>query len=334
MTVSTPEIRKAAILLMSLPPEQAGDLMAKLKPKQVEAVTIEMAKLGSVPGDEQVETIQAFAAANPHDLGIEGGGLNAIKPLLEKALGKNAGSALENVRHSIEAIPFSFLQKVDSQNLITFIVDEHPQTIALVLSHLTPAQAASVISGLPPERQLSVVHRIATMGQTNPEIIKEVEEGLSKRMSSVMSQQFENAGGVASVAEILNVTDRSTERALLENLGEEDPDLVEEIRRLMFVFEDISKFPDKEVQTVLKNVETSQWALALKGASEDLKEKILGNMSQRAAEMLKEEMDYLGPVRLSAVEQMQQQIVDVVRKLEDAGEIQIHSDEQDEQFVQ
>jgi flagellar motor switch protein FliG len=172
------------------------------------------------------------------------------------------------------------------------------------------------------------------MSQTSPEIIREVEKGLENRMSSVMSQQFENAGGVSSVAEILNVIDRATERSLLENLAQEDPALVEDIRRLMFVFEDITKLGDREIQTLLKNVETSQWAMALKGASEELKEKILKNMSKRAADMLKEEMEYLGPVRLSNVEQMQQQIVDVVRKLEDMGEITTHASEEEEQFVQ
>ena len=170
-----------------------------------------------------------------------------------------------------------------------------------------------------------MIRRMATMGQTSPEIIKEVERGLEHRMSSVMSQQFENAGGVSSVAEILNVIDRTTERSLLENLAQEDPDLVEEIRRLMFVFEDIAKLGNREIQTLLKNVESSQWAMALKGASAELKDKVLSNMSKRASDLLREEMEYLGPVRLSNVEQMQQQIVDVVRRLEDAGEITTHS---------
>jgi flagellar motor switch protein FliG len=225
------------------------------------------------------------------------------------------------------------LQHVDSQNLLTFIIDEHPQTIALVLSHLPPQYGAEIIAGLPADRQLAVIRRVATMGQTNPEIIQEVERGLESRMSSVMSQQFEKAGGVQSVAEILNVTDRATERGLLENLAQEDPDLVEEIRRLMFIFEDINKFSAKDVQTILKNVETSQWAVALKNASEELKEKILSNMSQRAGDMLREEMDYLGPVKLSTVEQMQQQIVDIVRRLEDVGEV-TRAAAEEEEFVQ
>ena len=328
------DVRKAAVLLMILPQDQAAEILARLDPKQVEAVSIEIAKISAVSGDEQEQVIQEFGGANPAALSGGMGGLEVAKTLVQQALGKNANATLDNVRQSIEALPFGFLQKVDSQNLLTFITDEHPQTIALILSHIPPSQAAAIIAGLPPERQLSVVRRVATMGQTSPEIIHEVEKGLEHRMASVMSQQFENAGGVATVAEILNVVDRATERSLLENLGQEDPALVEEIRRLMFVFEDIAKFADRDIQMILRNVESSQWAMALKGASDDLKEKILRNMSKRAATLLQEEMEYLGPVRASNVEQVQQQIVDIIRRLEDAGEITIHSDEEEERFIQ
>ena len=332
--MATGDIHKAAILLMSLPKDQAAQLLGKLDARQLEAVSIHIAKLGTVGGDEQEQIIQEFAQANPGAMTGSTGGLEVAKGLVEQALGKAAGATLDNVRQSIEALPFGFLQKVDSQNLLTFIVDEHPQTIALVLSHVPPSQAADILSGLSAERQMAVIRRIAAMGQTSPEIIHEVEKGLEHRMASVMSQQFENAGGVASVAEILNVIDRSTERSLLENLAQQDPDLVEEIRRLMFVFEDITKFADRDIQTVLKNVESSQWAMALKGASDELKEKILGNMSKRASALLVEEMEYLGPVRASSVEQVQQQIVDIIRRLEDAGEISTHSEEEEERFVQ
>jgi flagellar motor switch protein FliG len=327
------ELRKAAVLLASLPEEEAAQLLSKLTPKQVEVVSIEIAKLGHIAGDEQFSAIKEFADVNPNAFGITTGGIDLATNLVEKALGKNAGSTLENVRHQIEAMPFAFLQKVDPTNLLTFVMDEHPQTIALILSHLPPQKSAQVINGLQGERQLSVVRRIARMGQTSPEIVHEVEKGLELRMSSIAGQSFEAAGGVDAIAEILNVTDRATERTLLESLAQEDPDLVEEIRRRMFVFDDISKFATKDIQTVLKNVENSQWALALKTAGEDLKQKILGNMSSRAAEMLKEEMDYLGPVKRSAVEQMQQQIVDIVRKLEDSGEITISAGEEVEELV-
>jgi flagellar motor switch protein FliG len=327
------DIRKAAVLLMSLPEDQAVLLMSKLPPKQVEQVSIEIAKLGRLSGDEQEAVIHEFADANPNSLGIAGGGLDVAKSLVEKALGNKASSTLDVVRQSIEAMPFGFLKKVDPQNLLTFIIDEHPQTIALVLSHLPPAYGAEIVKGLPAERQLAVIRRIAHMGQTNPEVIHEVERGLESRMASLMQQSFEKAGGVNSVAEILNVSDRATERALLESLSQDDPELVEEIRRLMFVFDDLTKLSDKDVQSVLKNVETAQWAMALKGASADLKQKILGNMSQRAAGMLQEEMEYLGAVKLSEVEQIQQQIVDIVRRLEDAGEITVHAGDASEQMI-
>ena len=328
------DVRKAAILLMSMPDNLAAQLLTKLDSKQVEAVSIEIAKISSISGDEQEQVIQEFGNSNPSALSGRAGGLEVAKNLVEQALGKGANVTLDNVRQSIEALPFGFLQKVDSQNLLTFIIDEHPQTIALILSHVPPSQAADILSGLPPEQQLPVIRRIATMGQTSPEIIREVEKGLENRMSSLMNQQFENAGGVESVAEILNVVDRATERALLENLAQEDAALVDEIRRLMFVFEDIAKLGDRDIQNLLKNVESSQWAMALKGASEELKDKILKNMSKRASDLLKEEMEYLGAVRLSNVEQMQQQIVDVIRRLEDMGEITTHAAEEEVQFIQ
>jgi flagellar motor switch protein FliG len=330
----TTAIRKAAILLTSLPKDKAAELLGKLTPKQIESVSIEIAKLDAVTADEQAQVIQEFGNANPNSLTGSVGGLEVAKNLVEQALGKAAGATIDSVRQSIEGLPFGFLQKVDSQNLLTFIIDEHPQTIALILSHIAPSQASAIIAELPQEKQLSVVRRIAAMGQTSPEIIREIEKGLEHRMSSVMSQQFEKAGGVNSVAEILNVIDRATERTLMENLAQEDPELVEEIRRLMFVFEDIAKFSDRDIQTVLKNVESSQWAMALKGVSDELREKILKNMSKRAAALLQEEMGYLGAVRQSGVEQVQQQIVDVIRRLEDAGEITLHADEAEEKFVQ
>ena len=334
MVTGANDIRKAAVLLMSLPQEEAAKVMSKLEAKQVEAVSIEIAKIGRVTSDEQENAIYDFADANPNSLGLDAGGLDLAKSLVEKALGKNASSTFDNIRQSIEALPFGFLKNVDSQNLLTFIMDEHPQTIALILSHLHPSYGAEVLAGLPSETQLAVIHRIAHMGQTSPDVIEEVEKGLESRMESVMSDSYESAGGVPSVAEILNVTERATERALLENLAQEDPDLVEEIRRLMFVFEDITKLTDKDIQSVLKNVETSQWAMSLKGASDELKEKILGNMSKRAADMLTEEMDYLGAVKLSEVESVQQQLVDIIRKLEDIGEITLQASDETEELIQ
>jgi flagellar motor switch protein FliG len=327
-------LRQAAIVLMSLPQEQAVAILSRLDPKLVESVSIEIAKLGRLGSDEQEQAIRNFSEANPHALGGSSGGLDVAQSLLEKALGKNAQSTLDNVKQSVEALPFGFLKRIDAQNLLTFVNDEHPQTIALILSHLPASYGAQVIAGLSQERQIAVIRRIAHMGQTSPEILEEVESGLESRMSSLVTQSYENAGGLPAVAGILNVIGRQTERQILENMSQDDPELVDDIRRLMFVFEDIGKLADKDIQTVMKNVETSQWALALKGCSEDLKQKILGNMSSRASAMLQEEMGYLGPVRLSDVESVQQQIVDVVRKLEDTGEITVSAASTDEQMIQ
>lgn len=327
-------LRQAAIVLMSLPQEQAVAILSRLDPKLVESVSIEIAKLGRLGSDEQEQAIRNFSEANPHALGGSSGGLDVAQSLLEKALGKNAQSTLDNVKQSVEALPFGFLKRIDAQNLLTFVNDEHPQTIALILSHLPASYGAQVIAGLNQERQIAVIRRIAHMGQTSPEILEEVESGLESRMSSLVTQSYENAGGLPAVAGILNVIGRQTERQILENMSQDDPELVDDIRRLMFVFEDIGKLADKDIQTVMKNVETSQWALALKGCSEDLKQKILGNMSSRASAMLQEEMGYLGPVRLSDVEAVQQQIVDVVRKLEDTGEITVSAASTDEQMIQ
>ena len=327
------DLYRAAVLLTSLPEEEAVMLMERLDPKMVEMVSIEIARLKSVTAEEEEMVITQFADSSPSGSVLGSGGLDRAKSLVQQALGKEASETLDNIRQTIEAVPFSFLRQVDSQNILTYVIDEHPQTIALILSHLPPAASAEIMAGLPIDQQLSVVQRIATMGQTNPEMIQVVEQGLEKRMSNLMNQSFEHAGGVGSVAEILNVSDRATERALLENLGENDPELVEEIRRLMFVFEDITKLGDKEIQTVLKSVETTQWALALKGASTELREKIFKNMSQRAGQMLQEEMEYLGAVKVSAVEAKQQEIVDIIRHLEDAGEIDLSAADEDEELL-
>lgn len=326
-------LHKAAVLIMSLPEDQAGTVMSQFSAREVEQVSIEIARMARVGADEQEEVIKEFSETNPA-AGGGAGGLEFAKKLVKQALGTDAGDTLDNIRQSIEALPFGFLRNVDSQNILTYVIDEHPQTIALILAHLPSSFGAEILAGLPQDRQLAVVRRMANMSQTNPEIIREVESGLERRMSSVMSQSFQMAGGVESVAAMLNVSDRSTERTLMDGLGADDPDLVEEIRRLMFVFDDIGKFGQKEIQTVLKSVESSQWALALKGASPELKDKILSNMSQRAADMLREEMEYLGAVKLSAVEEQQQKIVDVVRGLETAGEIELNQSGEEEQLVQ
>ncbi len=329
----TEGVRKAAILLMSLQEEDAAQILSMLPRRDVEAVSIAIAQLDTVSGREQEQIILEFLKSRPSAIGPNNGGLDKAKSLVKKALGKDAGDMLSVLQQTLEALPFGFLHKTDPQNILTFLIDEHPQTIAMVLSNIPASVAAGVLNGLPSARQLAVIQRIAEMGQTSPDAIEEVEKALSTRMSLFMTQAYRKAGGVPAVAEMLNVSDRSTERTIMDGLSKDKPELVDEIRRLMFVFEDVIKLNDKDIQTLLKNVETNMWALALKGASGPLQDKILGNMSQRAADMLREEMEFLGKVRLSEVEAMQQRIVDVVRSLEDAGQLARPAQDQEEEFV-
>jgi len=314
--------RKAAILVLTLEQNVAADILKHLDEIQIEEISREIAGLGPVTQamrDEVVSEFYQLALARSY---ADEGGWEYAKNLLSKSLPEGqARKIIDQVNQTIQSTPFSFLQKAESENLLTFIQDEHPQTIALILAHLKPSQASEVLVGLPGQKQVEVVKRIANMEQTNPEVIKEVERGLEHRLSDIVSQTFEKAGGVDTVAEILNLADRSTEKGIMEGLEAEDPDLVEQIRRLMFVFEDILLVNDKGIQSVLKEIDNEELALALKTASEELKQKIFKNMSERASQLIQEDMQYMGPVRVSDVEAAQQKIVDVVRRLEDAGEI-------------
>jgi flagellar motor switch protein FliG len=330
----TRNARKAAILLISIDEDLAALLMSKLDKEHVGLITREIARLKNISQDERDSVIEEFyQVALARNL-LDSGGLATARTLLERTFSKEeAQTVIEEVEKSMQATPFSFLQRAETANLLTFIQGEHPQTIALILAHLPATQAAEVLAGLPSKKQLEVVRRVANMEQTSPDVIAEVEKALESRLSSIVSQKFEKAGGVEAVAEMLNLTDRSTEKGILETLEDEDPDLVEQIRRLMFVFEDIMLVNDKGIQSVLKEVENETLALALKTASNELKEKIFKNMSERASTLIKEDMEYMGPVRVSDVEAAQQKIVDVVRRLEDAGEIIIAGRGGEEELV-
>jgi len=313
---------RAAILLLALDAEAAANILKRMNQDVVESITREIASLDVIDHRNRSMVIEEFyhlALARKY---VETGGMAYAKILLDKALPADiAGRILRQIEHQVYQQPFAFLQKTDGANLLTFIQNEHPQTIALIIAHLQPAKASEILVGLPQAKQLEVVSRVANMDQTNPEMIKEVERGLEMRLSGMVSQTFEKAGGVETVAQMLNLADRSTEKGILEALESEDPDLVEQIRRLMFVFEDILLINDKGVQAVLKEIENDELALALRTANPELKEKLFKNMSERAAQLIREDMEYMGPVRLSDVESAQQRIVDVVRRLEDAGEI-------------
>lgn len=315
-------VSKAAILLLNVDREVAAAVLKHLDDISVEDITREIAQMDTVVQADRGKVIEEFynlALARSY---AKQGGLAYAKSLLQKAMPPDQSShILKLIEHQVHRKPFSFLAKTDAENLRTFIQDEHPQTIALILSHLTSGKSSEILSGLPLNKQVEVVSRIATMDNTNPEVIREVEQGLEMRLSGVVSQTFQKVGGVESVAEMLNLADRSTEKGILEALEAQDPDLVEQIRRLMFVFEDILLVNDKGIQAVLKEIENEDLTLALKTASESLRDKIFRNMSERASQLIKEDMEFMGPVRVADVEAAQQKIVDVVRRLEDAGEI-------------
>ncbi len=315
-------VAKAAILMLNLEGEVAAAVLRHLDEEIVEEITREIAKIDLVGPDERGKVIEEFynlALARSY---AKQGGVAYAKLLLQKALPPDQAShVMKMIEHQIYRKPFSFLAKTDPENLTNFIQDEHPQTIALILAHLTASKASEILSGLPLAKQLEVVSRISNMDNTNPEVIREVEQGLELRLSGVMTQTLQKVGGVEAVAEMLNLADRSTEKGILEGLDAQDPDLVEQIRRLMFVFEDILLVNDKGIQAVLKEIENEDLALALKTASEELRDKIFRNMSERAAQLIKEDMEFMGPVRVSDVETAQQKIVDVVRRLEDSGEV-------------
>jgi flagellar motor switch protein FliG len=315
-------VTKAAILLLNLGGDVAAEVLGNLEEETVEEITREIAQLDLVGPSERGQVIEEFyniALARSY---AKQGGLPYARMLLQKALpGDQAAQVIKVIEHQVNRKPFAFLAKTDTENLRTFIQDEHPQTIALIVSHVTSGKAAEILAGLPLNKQLEVVTRVANMENTNPDVIREVEQGLEMRLSGVMTQTFQKAGGVEAVAEVLNLADRATEKGILEALDAQDPDLVEQIRRLMFVFEDIILVNDKGIQQVLKEIENDDLSLALKTATEPLRDKILSNMSERAAQLIKEDMEFMGPVRVSDVESSQQKIVDVVRRLEDAGEL-------------
>ncbi|MBW7904698.1 MAG: flagellar motor switch protein FliG [Phycisphaerae bacterium] len=327
-------LRKAAILLLALRPENAAKVLRKLPREHVELVTREIADLENVSSELRAKTIREFYHTVLARQYMDAGGLAAARNLLEKVLpADDAKRIAGRLEHQMNSQPFGFLHKTETENLLMFLAGEHPQTIALVLSHLPAAMASEILVGLPPQRQTEVITRVANMDQTSPDVIREVEIGLESRLAGMVNERFERTGGVKSVAEILNLAGRATEKAILDGLAQDNPDLVEEIRRLMFVFEDVLMVDDRGIQAVLKEIENDELALALRTASDELKQKIFGNMSERAAALIKEEMEFMGPVRISDVEAAQQRIVDVVRRLEDAGELIIQGKGSEKELI-
>ena len=327
-------IQKAAILLITLGPEKAAVVFKHLKEDEIEQLTLEIANTRSVTPAQKEQVLNEFCEICLAQQYIAEGGIGYAKDLLQKALGENkAQEVLGKLTASLQVRPFEFIRKTEASQILNFIQDEHPQTIALILSYLSPQQAASIISSLTPDKQTDVAKRIAMMDRTSPDVIKEVENILEQKLASLVSQDYTIVGGVDSVVEVLNTVDRGTEKHIMENLEIEEPELADEIRKKMFVFEDILMLDDRSIQRVLREVENSELAVALKNANEEVQNVIFNNMSTRLVDMIKEDMEYMGPVRLKDVEEAQQKIVNIIRKLEDSAEIVISRGGGDEIIV-
>ncbi len=315
-------VQKAAILLIALGPEKSSMIFKHLKEDEIEELTLEIANTRSITPQIKDDVINEFYEICLAQQYIAEGGIGYAKELLEKALGaEKAMDVIGKLTASLQVKPFEFVRKADASQILNFIQDEHPQTIALILSYLAPSQSSMILSALPPDRQADVAKRIATMDRTSPDVIKEVERVLETQLSSLVNQDYTTIGGVDAVVEILNTVDRGTEKHIMETLEIEDPELADEIRKKMFVFEDILLLDDRAIQRVLRDVENSDLAIALKGSTEQVQNAIFNNLSKRLAAMIQEDMEFMGPVRMKDVEEAQQKIVNIIRKLEDSAEI-------------
>ena len=327
-------LQKAAILLIALGPEKSAKIFKHLKDEEIEELTLEIANTRSVTPQIKEEVISEFYQICLAQQYIAEGGIGYAKELLEQSFGEEkASDVISRLTASLQVKPFEFVRKTDASQLLNFIQDEHPQTIALILSYLNPAQAAQIIGALPPDRQADVAKRIAMMDRTSPDVIKEVERVLESKISSLVNQDYTIIGGVDSVVEILNTVDRGTEKHIMETLEVDEPELADEIRKKMFVFEDILLLDDRAIQRVLRDVDNSDLSMALKGANEQVQAAIFKNMSSRLSAMIKEDMEFMGPVRMKDVEEAQQKIVNIIRKLEDSAEIVISRGGGDEIIV-
>ncbi|MBU2599782.1 flagellar motor switch protein FliG [bacterium] len=314
--------QKAATLLVTLGSESSAKVFKHLRDEEIEQITLEIARLPKVESDTRKEVMKEFQQMLMAQEFIAQGGIEYAREILEQALGsEKAVSVINRLISSLEVKPFDFIRKTEPTQLLSFIQNEHPQTIALILSYLPAESASSILSSLPSEIQSDVTRRIAFMDRTSPDVLREIERVLEKKLSSFIGQNVSAVGGVAAVVEMLNNADRATEKAILESLTEDDPELVEEIKKRLFVFEDITMLDDRSIQRVLREVDIPALALALKGVDETIKDKIFNNMPKRAAAMLKDELEFMGPVRAKDVEEAQQKVVNIIRQLEESGDI-------------
>jgi flagellar motor switch protein FliG len=325
-TMALTGTRKAAILLVTLGAEASARILRTLNDAEIEDVTVEISKVRDLPQDVVNSVLDEFAElAHSHSYILQGGFAYA-REVLHKALGPGrADEVLGKVQVHFERAPFLSIHQADPRQLADFIRREQPQTIALILANLDPEAAARVLANLPPEARPEIIQRLAIMETTSPEVIKQVDQVLERRLESVLGNDVSTVGGVKAVAKILNCIDRSSEKLIFEALEPDNPELAEEIRRLMFVFDDLARLDDRAMQRVLKDVEQKDLALAMKAAADAVVSKIYANMSERTQVLLRQEIEYLGPVRLKDVEDAQARILRAVRALEESGEVVISS---------
>ncbi|MDK2917384.1 MAG: flagellar motor switch protein FliG [Candidatus Petromonas sp.] len=325
---------KSAILLIALGPDKSAKIFKHLQDDEIEELTLEIANMRKISPEEKEKVIEEFYQICLAQNYISEGGIGYAKEVLEKAMGSNKALEIINkLTASLQVRPFDFVRKADANQLLNFIQNEHPQTIALILSYLNSSQAGQILSSLPQDKQADVAQRIATMDRTSPEIIKEVEYVLERKLSSMVTQDYTTTGGVQTIVDILNSVDRGTEKFIMETLEIQDAELAEEIKKRMFVFEDIITLDSVSIQRFIREVDNNELSIALKGATQEVKDIIFANMSKRMSEMIKEDMEFMGPVRLRDVEEAQQKIVNIIRKLEEAGEIIISRGGGDEIIV-
>ncbi|WP_371825306.1 flagellar motor switch protein FliG [Paenibacillus soyae] len=314
--------QKAAILLITLGPEVSAQIFKHLRDDEIEQLTLEIANVRKVDSQDRELILSEFHQICMAQEYISQGGITYAKDILEKALGESkALEVINRLTATLQVRPFDFARKAEPTQILNFIQNENSQTIALVLSYLQPDQSSQILSSLPQDKQADVARRVALMDSTSPEVISQVERVLEQKLSATVTQDYTNAGGIDSIVQILNGVDRGTERTILDALEIQDPELAEEIKKRMFVFEDIVNIDNRSIQRIIRDIENADLQLALKVASEEVREAIFRNMSKRMADTFKEEMDIMGPVRLRDVEEAQTRIVATIRRLEESGEI-------------
>ncbi len=328
-------LQKAALILIAMGVQNAAQVLKSLNDAEIEKISIEIARLRNIPADVLSAVIEEYYQLMLANQYIVQGGIEYAKKVLESAWGhKKAEEIIKRVEASTEVSAFFLLQTVDDKQLLSFLQNEHPQTAALILANLKPPQAAAILSELPEEVQTEIAYRLATMEKTSPELINDIEDVLRDQIGSVIGNDLSSTGGAQAVAEILNSASRAAEKNILNRLREKEPQLAEEIMSLMFLFEDIIKLPDSSVQRIVKEIDSKTLALALKATSGELKDKIFRNMSERAAEMLQDEISYLGPVRVRDVEAAQKKILDILHQLAETGEVILTRTVEDEEIVE